>query len=540
MNNSIDNSVNENNNSSISHELQYLLSYKNSWSRQFSMKHPNKSIHTFTRPPLLEILSLLPIAYRVNSYLRTERKSLREPIFDLNGISMEPPNPGPYAGAPVGGIGTGAIGRGYKGEFKRYSLFPGRYVHRDIKANCFSVRIKNKELCYSKVLSTQKPDFLDTKIGNYHNNSDSYSNSHRNSHGNSNGSSQIHSCNDQYITDETCCTYYARFPISWTVYDNLLPGVKIIVKQLCPFLPNNYCESSLPVGVFDVQVEIDNSKFRSCRNNSDENSADTIEVSVLFCFQNGYDDEKDRTATCYSTEQFPAHSYFSSENRSTTQNSVNREKDTGVVHGIIMPNRREQFPCKDKATVNSFDVGSFSIATVEPSTSHSNMNSVGNDITTTVSFCRKIITGETMHKQSSAFTRAFERTCDWSTESTDETKSLRTTSTTATPLDTSPLSPSSQSSADDFSMNSIWRSFVDEGVLPESIENYDSKFLNSYKDKRLLYGSALCVKKVINILNANETIENGASSVHFVFGLSWDNPIARFGSNIGLPRFYTR
>lgn len=32
---------------------------------------------------------------------------------------------GPYAGVPCGGIGGGCIGRGYRGDFRRWSLFPG-------------------------------------------------------------------------------------------------------------------------------------------------------------------------------------------------------------------------------------------------------------------------------------------------------------------------------------------------------------------------------------------------------------------------------
>ena len=36
------------------------------------------------------------------------------------GIALEPPNPGPYSGVPLGGLGGGNIGRGYRGEFRRW------------------------------------------------------------------------------------------------------------------------------------------------------------------------------------------------------------------------------------------------------------------------------------------------------------------------------------------------------------------------------------------------------------------------------------
>ena len=72
--------------------------------RRIDAENPSNSVHTFSRPPILEALSLLPLAYRVGSYLHEERRNGREPIFDLNGIGLEPPNPGPQSGVPCGGL----------------------------------------------------------------------------------------------------------------------------------------------------------------------------------------------------------------------------------------------------------------------------------------------------------------------------------------------------------------------------------------------------------------------------------------------------
>jgi hypothetical protein len=76
----------------------------NVWKRRIDAENPSNSVHTFSRPPILEALSLLPLAYRVGSYLHEERRNGREPIFDLNGIGLEPPNPGPQSGVPCGGL----------------------------------------------------------------------------------------------------------------------------------------------------------------------------------------------------------------------------------------------------------------------------------------------------------------------------------------------------------------------------------------------------------------------------------------------------
>ncbi|RYY72310.1 hypothetical protein EON63_21105 [archaeon] len=50
-------------------------------------------------------------------------------------------------------------------------------------------------------------------------------------------------------------TYHACFPLSWTVYEDPLPDLRVIVKQISPFIPHNYSESSLPSVGFEVVVE---------------------------------------------------------------------------------------------------------------------------------------------------------------------------------------------------------------------------------------------------------------------------------------------
>ena len=36
-------------------------------------------------------------------------------------------------GAPIGGIGSGTIGRGYRGEFCRFQMVPGMYEHNTVE-----------------------------------------------------------------------------------------------------------------------------------------------------------------------------------------------------------------------------------------------------------------------------------------------------------------------------------------------------------------------------------------------------------------------
>ena len=55
------------------------------WVRSLDTPEPSRSIHTFSRPPVMEALSLLNVAARVGMYISAERFNQREPIFDLNG-----------------------------------------------------------------------------------------------------------------------------------------------------------------------------------------------------------------------------------------------------------------------------------------------------------------------------------------------------------------------------------------------------------------------------------------------------------------------
>lgn len=93
------------------------------WSRRFDEPPPSRNIHKPSKPGFIEILGLLPVAVRarlltlqkptqlqecishthaytelkarVGSYVSSERRAGREPIFDLSGIDLHPPDPGP-------------------------------------------------------------------------------------------------------------------------------------------------------------------------------------------------------------------------------------------------------------------------------------------------------------------------------------------------------------------------------------------------------------------------------------------------------------
>ncbi|KAF7096293.1 hypothetical protein CFC21_098260 [Triticum aestivum] len=72
---------------------------------------------------------------------------------------------------------------------------------------------------------------------------------------------------------EKNCNYHGLFPRSWTVYDGEPdPEIKITCRQISPFIPHNYKESSFPVAVFTFTVQ-----------NSGSTPAD---VTLLFTWAN--------------------------------------------------------------------------------------------------------------------------------------------------------------------------------------------------------------------------------------------------------------
>jgi non-lysosomal glucosylceramidase len=131
-----------------------------SWTRRLDEPLNPEATNASSKPPVMEIISLLPVAYRVASYLHTERKAKREPIFDLRFTlgGLEPPNTGPYNGVPLGGLGGGAIGRGYRGDFRRWSLHPGPYSYNIVQGNVFCVRVVRNGEVHAQVLSVFDED----------------------------------------------------------------------------------------------------------------------------------------------------------------------------------------------------------------------------------------------------------------------------------------------------------------------------------------------------------------------------------------------
>lgn len=78
--------------------------------------------------------------------------------------------------------------------------------------------------------------------------------------------------------DGSKCSYTALYPRSWTEIDLSEFGVKLIGRQISPFIPHDYKDSSLPCAVFVWTVENVGDKDRK--------------VSITFTFKNGTGNKK--------------------------------------------------------------------------------------------------------------------------------------------------------------------------------------------------------------------------------------------------------
>lgn len=178
----------------------------------------------------------------------------------------------------MGGLGSGSIGRGWRGEFQRFifcfvfgkrtesgcdetirwQLIPSGNIQMEpVDIDLFSVRIERPN--QPVVTSVLFPEKLPNPV--------------------------LESW-DWNVTGQKS-TYHGLFPRSWYVYEEPDPRLRLTCKQLSPVIAHNYKESSFPVSALEWTIE-----------NYGQDEAD---VSIMFTFQNGYGAESDSLGGHYNT-----------------------------------------------------------------------------------------------------------------------------------------------------------------------------------------------------------------------------------------------
>ncbi|GLU08723.1 hypothetical protein SLE2022_256190 [Rubroshorea leprosula] len=195
-----------------------------------------------------EAIKMVTLGIRLWSYVREEASHGRKAPIDP--FTREKCKPSASQGVPVGGMGSGSISRGFRGEFRQFQITPGTCDASPVMANQFSIFITrdggNKK--YASVLAPGQHEGLGKA----------------NDHGISSWGWNL---SGQHST------YHALFPRAWTIYDGEPdPDLKVSCRQISPFIPHNYKDSSLPAAVF-VYTLVNTGKERA-------------KVSLLFTWAN--------------------------------------------------------------------------------------------------------------------------------------------------------------------------------------------------------------------------------------------------------------
>ncbi|CAA2959830.1 non-lysosomal glucosylceramidase [Olea europaea var. sylvestris] len=195
-----------------------------------------------------EAIKMFRLGLRLWHYIREEASHGRKAPIDP--FTRESCKPSASQGVPLGGMGSGSISRGFRGEFRSFQILPGICETSPVMANQFSIFISrdggNKK--YASVLASGRHEGL--------------------------GKSGDHGISSWgwNLTGQHS-TYHALFPRAWTIYDGEPdPELKVSCRQISPFIPHNYKESSLPTAVF-VYTLVNTGKERA-------------KVSLLFTWAN--------------------------------------------------------------------------------------------------------------------------------------------------------------------------------------------------------------------------------------------------------------
>ncbi|KAG6664079.1 hypothetical protein I3843_02G054600 [Carya illinoinensis] len=174
----------------------------------------------------MEAIRMVRLGIRLWSYIRKEAAYGRKAPIDP--FTRESCKPSASQGVPLGGMGSGSISRGFRGDFRQWQIVPGICEPSPVMENQFSIFI-SRDGGNKKIASVLAPGQHE-RLGKA---------------GDQGISSWGWNLNGQHST------YHALFPRAWTIYDGEPdPELKISCRQISPFIPHNYGDSSLPTAVF--------------------------------------------------------------------------------------------------------------------------------------------------------------------------------------------------------------------------------------------------------------------------------------------------
>ncbi|MEJ2008156.1 MAG: non-lysosomal glucosylceramidase [Acidobacteriota bacterium] len=169
-------------------------------------------------------------------------RGIGEPLVHP-GVTKVPGNidDGYWQGVPLGGFGAGAIGRTYRGDFAMWNMKVGVHKYQSIPADAFAAFEEPEG---------GSPVAVALRAGR--------------------PGKSLSAWNWSYPAGAG--KYYALFPKAWFDYQYQPFPVHLMCEQFSPILPNNYKETSYPIGVFVWHAKNTSNK--------------PVKVSILFSWVN--------------------------------------------------------------------------------------------------------------------------------------------------------------------------------------------------------------------------------------------------------------
>ncbi|HSL77482.1 MAG TPA: non-lysosomal glucosylceramidase [Candidatus Limnocylindrales bacterium] len=131
---------------------------------------------------------------------------------------------GEWAGVPIGGLGTGSIGRTFRGDVARWHLDVGRHRFEPVLADGFSLFVGRPDGSSQATVLAVRPPSADLPGWGW----------------------QLPVGGGEY---------HALFPRAWQTFEPDVVGVRVVGEQLSPVIAGDLERSALPVGVFEWWID---------------------------------------------------------------------------------------------------------------------------------------------------------------------------------------------------------------------------------------------------------------------------------------------
>lgn len=93
--------------------------------------YPKENRTPYVLIPFRQFIELIPFVRRYFRFWRKQCSERKRMFID----TFRPLELQPIYGVPCGGLGSGSIGRGYRGEFCKFALIPGLVEHEIVWAD---------------------------------------------------------------------------------------------------------------------------------------------------------------------------------------------------------------------------------------------------------------------------------------------------------------------------------------------------------------------------------------------------------------------